>query len=148
MEERQVEQPEPSLEDKAAHDFTSLIGEIKELAERMSLRQFKKVFLAVMEYPLCEEVPKFDDLLERQVFHACLHIQDTKFVLIKSVMEMKKDDLSKLLHGEESVTKEGESNGSQMDASGKCSSEEGREGCLSQDECRCNPEEGSDSLDG
>lgn len=88
--EEQVVQ-EPSLEDKAAHDFKLMLPEFFKLVDTMPKKQLVRVFHAIMEYPLETQYPKLSFESERKAFYLGMQLQESKFILMNAVMKIMQD---------------------------------------------------------
>jgi hypothetical protein len=89
----------PNVEDLAAHDYMTLLPRFDAKLEEMSNNQLKKVMSALMKYPFESTViPRWSYPQEQELFNIGLKIQDTKFVLMKTVLEMKKDQIDRLMN--------------------------------------------------
>lgn len=93
----EVEEPKPSVEDLAAHDYRELLPLFKENLDRLSLRQVKRVIMALMEYPLQLQDFSFLDPREQQLFNMGMKVFDCKYVLMKAVFELHKEKADALL---------------------------------------------------
>ena len=100
MEEQKEEvvekKEEPSVEDMAAHDYEILVPKFKAKIEELSNRQLKNVVTALIEYPLASDKPQFSYPQEAELFYLGIQINDVKFVMMKAIMDMKKEDIQKL----------------------------------------------------
>ena len=95
--EAPVEAPKPAIEDIAAHDYMTLIPQFDLKLEEMSNRQLKKVVSVLMKYPFSStEIPKWSYLQEQELFNIGMKINDCKFVLMKTVFDMKKEHIEEL----------------------------------------------------
>ena len=104
-----MEGPKPTVEDLAAHDYKNLIPEFyKKLSALTSNRQLTRVMAALVEYPLENGSPRFSYSQEREAFNVGMKIFDCKYILMKAVFEMKKDEIQTMLKDMEESTKKEE----------------------------------------
>lgn len=87
----------PSVEDLAAHDYQMLLPQFYEKIEELSNRQLKRVVVALMEHPFEDHRKTFSYAQEHELFVMGAKINDCKFVMMKAVMDMNKDEIQKLL---------------------------------------------------
>lgn len=83
--------PGPSVEDMAAHDYKNLIPVFYKYIDFMSKKQLKNLMKALVEYPLERDQPKLAYEDERKAFYFGMQIFDCKFVIMKAVMELAKN---------------------------------------------------------
>lgn len=84
-----AEEQKPSFEDQAASTFHNLIPIWGRLTDSLSKKALTRVVDAIMEWPLQEEVPKFQSGKEMEAFKIGCTILDCKTIMISSVMEEK-----------------------------------------------------------
>lgn len=89
--------PEPSLEDMATHDFQAMLPKAYEILEKFSGEKLKRVVMSLVEYPFERDKVHFSYPEERELFFVLTKLFDCKFVLMRAVMEMKKDEIDKLI---------------------------------------------------
>ena len=77
-----------TAEDMAAHDFQRLVPLFWQALEPLSRRQEQRVFMALVQYPLEGQFPKFSYPQESKAFLLGLQVFDCKFVLMKAVLEL------------------------------------------------------------
>jgi hypothetical protein len=90
--------PKPSQEDLAARDYMVLLPIFEKKLDEMSNRQLKKVVLSLMKYPFDSmSIPVWSYPQEQELFNIGMKIADCRFVLMKSVLEMKKEEMDKMM---------------------------------------------------
>ncbi len=88
------EENKPSIADIAAHDYMTLIPLFEKRMEDMSSRQIKKVISLLMRYPFeVTGIPKWSYPQEQELFNMGMKINDCKFVLMRTVLDMKKEEI-------------------------------------------------------
>jgi hypothetical protein len=92
-----AKQPEPSVEDMAAYDYQRLIPEFYKQIEELNKRSLKKVIIALIEYPLESQQFRWSYPGEKEAFNIGMRIFDSKYVIMKAVFEMKREEINKLL---------------------------------------------------
>jgi hypothetical protein len=85
-----------SVEDLAAHDYQTLIPEFYKKIEELSNRSLKRVVTALVEYPLQSKNFQWSYAKERECFNIGMKLFDCKFVLMRAVFDMSKEDIKKL----------------------------------------------------
>lgn len=104
--EQSAEEPVPAIEDLAARDYNILLAKYHKLSDSVYFSQLRRVFNAVVEYPFADSNPKFNSKVERELFFVVSSIMDCKFVMMKTFLSMKQDEINKFLNEES----KGESN--------------------------------------
>lgn len=95
--EVKAEEPKPSMEDYAAHEYQKLLPRFYEAIDDLSNKQLKKVTHALMEYPLERIDFQWSYEKEKQAFIIGTKIMDCRFVIIKAALDMKQDEIRELL---------------------------------------------------
>lgn len=90
------EEPQPSAEDYAARDWQYLLPKFMLKIEELSNRQLKRVVTALVEFPLQASEVHFSYPQEKELFNLGMQLFDCKMVLMKAIMDLKKDDIVKL----------------------------------------------------
>jgi len=88
---------QPSVEDMAAYDYQRLIPEFYKTIEELNNRSLKKVVAALIEYPLEGTQFRWSYPAEKEAFNIGMRIFDAKYVIMKAVFEMKKEEINRLL---------------------------------------------------
>jgi hypothetical protein len=88
---------EPSIEDKAAHDYDQLIPMFYNKIEELSNRSLKRVVQALVEYPLKGVNYRFSYLKEREAFFIGMRLFDCKTALLNAVMNLSQEEKQKIL---------------------------------------------------
>lgn len=89
---------QPSVEDMAAYDYQNLIPQFKEKLDELNTRSLIKVINALVEYPLAAQQFRWSYQHEKEAFNMGMKIFDCKFVIMRAVLEMKKEEINKLLN--------------------------------------------------
>lgn len=89
--------PEPSIEDLAVHDWQTLLPEFKKQLKELSNAQLKRVVTALIEHPLEKNHLQFSYPQEKDLFQVGAKLLDCKFVIMKAVLAMSKEDINKVL---------------------------------------------------
>lgn len=94
------ESAKPSLEDYAAHEYQKLLPQFYEAIDDLSNKQLKKVSQAIMEYPLEKVDFRWSYEKEKKAFIIGTKIMDCRFVIMKAVLDMKKEEIQEMLKTE------------------------------------------------
>lgn len=130
-----VPEKEPSAVDIATRDFEALIPMFKAKLEELSNAQLKRVVSALMEFPFQKEPIRFSYPQESELFNFGVNILDCRFVIIKTVLDMKQDELKDMMGSIEPI--KGVENGRETKVAedGNDSEEQGREVKLPESSC-------------
>ena len=104
-----AEAPKPAVEDLAARDYQTLLPEYHALADSVYFSQLRRVFNAIVEYPFADSSPRLNDSTERELFSVVSQLMDCKFVMMKTFLSMKQDEIKAMLK-EETPDQKGDSN--------------------------------------
>jgi hypothetical protein len=83
--------PQPSVEDMAAHDYQKLIPVFYKMIEFFSKKKLHALIEALIEYPLERDQHKLAYEDERLAFFYGMQIFDAKFVIMRAVLELTKN---------------------------------------------------------
>lgn len=109
VEEPKVEENQAAPEDIAARDFQMMFPEFKKRLDGLSKKALRKLFTLVTEYPLGDKKVDLSMLsqVEKEVFYLGLHINDAKFVMMRAVLNAKKEELETLIKNDKDGTDNG-----------------------------------------
>ncbi len=116
----ETKEPQPSVEDLAAHDYQKLLPKFREKLHPLSRRQMEKVVVALMGYPFEDNAPKFSYPEERDLFYLGIQIQDCSFIIKRAVYDLMKDsEKMKEFNKELNKLKEQDTNNLKIEEKGK-----------------------------
>jgi len=92
-----VKEPEASVEDLAARDFTNAFPKFLSKMEHLNNRSLKKVIAALMLHPFETGNINWSYVQDYELFTLGCKINDCKFVMMRAVMEMKKEEIDALM---------------------------------------------------
>jgi hypothetical protein len=72
---------------RAARDFNQLTPRIRGFAKNMNGKGLARVLIAITEFPLAPEYPKFKNQAERELFMMCLHAGAAKQVMTDVIVK-------------------------------------------------------------
>ena len=87
----EVKESQPSMEDMAAMDYQTLLPQFADAIEYLTKTAQKRVIMAILEHPLHNLYPSFNDERERKAFHIGAQISDCKFIIMRAAMELAQD---------------------------------------------------------
>lgn len=90
---------QPTQVDYAAQAYQKLLPMFYDSIEELSNRQLKKVIGAIMEYPLNKSLDDFRWSYdkEKKSFDLANKIMDCRFVIIKAILDMSKEQIKEAL---------------------------------------------------
>lgn len=89
--------PEPAIEDIAANDYMKTLPKFLKKMEELNNRSLKKVVAALFLHPFEKGEINWSYVKEYELFKLGIKINDCRFVLMKTVMDMKKEEIEALL---------------------------------------------------
>ena len=97
--ESKATETKPSAADLAARDFPSLLNAFKKTLQDSECagQKLKDVFVALMEYPLENNSFRFRYPAQQELYLIGTKLFDSKFILVKEIFDLKKEDLDKLV---------------------------------------------------
>lgn len=104
-ENNKVEPNQVSVEDKAAFAFKNLMPIWKRSLRSLSKKASERVINSVIEFPLAELEPKFQNAKEQELFQIGITILEANKVMTEAVIR------ERFIKSKEQETKKGEENG-------------------------------------